>query len=53
MEVDDLAGAIRRVRDAGGTIVVESSPSPVVGVLAQALDPNGIMFGMLEPLANE
>jgi predicted enzyme related to lactoylglutathione lyase len=53
MEVDDLAEAVQRVRDAGGTVAMDSSPIPGVGTLAQAFDPNGVMFGMLEPLTNE
>jgi len=53
MEVDDLAEAVQRVRDAGGTVAMDSSPIPGVGTLVQAFDPNGVMFAMLEPLTNE
>jgi predicted enzyme related to lactoylglutathione lyase len=53
MEVDDLAATLDRVREAGGTVVMEASPIPGVGTLAQAFDPNGVLFSMLEPPPGE
>jgi hypothetical protein len=49
VEVDDLAVAVERARTAGGTIVMEGDPIPGVGMLAQVLDPNGVLMGMLQP----
>jgi predicted enzyme related to lactoylglutathione lyase len=53
MEVDDLAEAVARVWDAGGTIVIERTSIQGVGDLAQAIDPNGVLFGMLEPVSGD
>jgi predicted enzyme related to lactoylglutathione lyase len=52
VQVEDLTKAVARVREAGGTIMTERSPIPGVGDLAQAVDPNGVVFGMLEPAAD-
>lgn len=49
VQVDDLAAAVERARAAGGTIVMEAAPIPGVGNLAQVLDPNGVLVGMLQP----
>lgn len=53
LEVEDLAEAVARVREAGGTIVTDRAPIPGVGDLAEALDPNDVLFGMLQPLPGD
>lgn len=49
METDDLDGTVGRARQAGGTIVFDRAPIVGVGWLAQILDPNGVLFGIMEP----
>lgn len=49
MEVGDLRAATARVREAGGTVVVDRAPIPGVGWLATATDPNGVLFGLMQP----
>ncbi len=48
IEVDDLEEAIERTRLAGGTVLVERSAIPGIGWLAQVLDPNDVVFGILQ-----
>lgn len=48
VEVDDLDEAIGRTREAGGTVVTERSAIPGIGWLAQIVDPNGVLFGLLQ-----
>ncbi len=49
METDDLDGAVDRVRQAGGSVLLARAPIPGVGWLAQALDPNGVLIGIMQP----
>ncbi len=49
MEVEDLGGYIAKVREAGGTVLLERAPIPGVGWLATATDPNGVLFGLMQP----
>lgn len=49
VEVDNLAAYVDKVRSAGGEVVLEASPIPGVGTLAQARDPNGVLFGIMQP----
>ena len=48
VQVEDLAAAVEKARAAGGTIVMEDAPIPGVGTLAQVLDPNGVLVGLLQ-----
>ncbi len=49
VEVEDLAAALDRVREAGGRADQEPSPIPGVGLHAYARDPNGVVVGLLQP----
>ena len=46
--VDDLDDAVAKVKTAGGTVLSEKQPIPGVGWLAQARDPNGMYFGLMQ-----
>lgn len=47
--VDDLDRYLMRVVTSGGQVVVPKSPVPGVGWLAHCKDPEGNVFGMMEP----
>jgi predicted enzyme related to lactoylglutathione lyase len=49
MEVDDLDDCTAKITEAGGTVLVERAPIPGVGWLATATDPNGVLFGLMQP----
>lgn len=51
VSVDSLDGRIKKVTDNGGKIVVEKREIPGIGWLAYAKDPEGNIFGMLQPNA--
>jgi hypothetical protein len=53
VQVDDLAGSVAKARDLGATIVNDSMPIPGVGTLAQVLDPNGVLIGIMQPEPSE
>jgi predicted enzyme related to lactoylglutathione lyase len=53
VQVGDLAESVEKARAAGGTVLLENSPIPGVGTLAQVLDPNGVLVGLLQPAAAE
>jgi uncharacterized protein len=48
--VESLDDTIAAVTKNGGTIVVEKQEVPGIGTLAYAKDPEGNIFGMLQPL---
>ncbi|TNC21917.1 VOC family protein [Amycolatopsis alkalitolerans] len=48
MEVPDIDVAVRRVQQAGGTVIVPKTPMPGVGWLVYCTDTEGNIFGMLE-----
>jgi predicted enzyme related to lactoylglutathione lyase len=48
MEAADLDQTVERVRQAGGTVLLARAPIPGVGWLAQVLDPNGVLVGIME-----
>jgi predicted enzyme related to lactoylglutathione lyase len=43
---DDAAGTVKRITDAGGTLVAEPMDVMGLGVLAMATDPTGAQFGL-------
>ncbi len=49
VEVESLAGALARVEAAGGRKVLGPNEIPGVGMHAYCADPEGTMFGLLEP----
>lgn len=48
VETNDLAEAVERARAAGGRVLLDRAPIPGVGWLAQVLDPNGVLFGIMQ-----
>lgn len=50
--VDDLDRYLMRVVTSGGQVVVPKSPVPGVGWLAHCKDPEGNLFGMMQPDAH-
>jgi predicted enzyme related to lactoylglutathione lyase len=51
LNVDNLDGSVRRVQESGGTLVGDKITIPNIGDLQYAQDPDGNVFGMLQPLA--
>lgn len=47
--VDSTMKAVERIRDAGGTIVMEPQEVPGGSWIAQALDPQGVSFAVVGP----
>ncbi|MEV6161205.1 VOC family protein [Streptomyces sp. NPDC052052] len=43
---DDIAATVARIREAGGQVIIEPLPAGGAGVLAQAADPGGAVFGL-------
>jgi predicted enzyme related to lactoylglutathione lyase len=52
MNVDNLDEMIAKVEAGGGTIVVPKRPIPGMGWLAYFTDPDGNIFGMMQPDPN-
>jgi hypothetical protein len=48
IEVDDVDAYMKKVKDAGGEIVVDKMPIPGVGWLAYGTDPGGAIFGFMQ-----
>jgi predicted enzyme related to lactoylglutathione lyase len=53
MEVESLEAALKRVEVAGGKKVHGPSEVPGVGMHAYCADPEGNLFGILQPLPRE
>ena len=49
VEVESLAGAIKKVLAEGGKTMSEPNEVPGVGTFAYCADPEGNIFGMLQP----
>lgn len=49
MEVDDLDLMVREVEQAGGSLAAPAQTVPELGRLVYCRDPEGTLFGMLEP----
>lgn len=47
--VDDIAEALRKVEEAGGKVILPSSPIEGVGDWALCEDPDGNFFGLMQP----
>jgi len=49
MEVADIDETLRKIESAGGTVATDKMPVPGVGILAYRKDPEGNIFGVLQP----
>lgn len=49
MAVEDIDAHVAKAKNAGGTIAIQKMEVPGVGWLAYAKDPEGNLFGMLQP----
>ena len=49
IHTDDLAATVKKVKDKGGEILVESFDIPTVGTMATFKDPSGNVISLLEP----
>ena len=49
ISVDDVDATMAKVKAAGGTIALDKMEVPGIGWLAYAKDPEGNLFGMLQP----
>ena len=49
ISVENLDSSIERVKSAGGSMALDKMQVPGVGWLAYAKDPEGNIFGMLQP----
>lgn len=52
VDVPSLSAAISTVKTEGGNIVVEPMEIPGVGMLAYCTDPDGNVFGIIQPPAD-
>jgi predicted enzyme related to lactoylglutathione lyase len=52
IEVADLAATMAAVTATGGVIALDKQPVPNVGWLAYCADPDGNLFGVLQPSAS-
>lgn len=48
--VDSAVASVEKIKAAGGTIVEDVMDMPTVGQLAYAKDPEGNMFGIIQPV---
>lgn len=49
IHTDDLAASVQAVKDAGGTVVMESFEIETVGTMALFTDPSGNQLALLQP----
>lgn len=50
INVDNVDASIRRVKELGATLVGEKITIPNIGYMQYAQDPDGNLFGMLQPV---
>jgi predicted enzyme related to lactoylglutathione lyase len=50
IHTDNLVESVAKVKEKGGTIVLESYEIPTVGTMAMFKDPTGNMLALLEPV---
>lgn len=48
--VEDIGSVVGKVKDAGGSVHMDVHEIPTVGLLAYAKDPEGNLFGVLQPV---
>lgn len=51
MDVPDISGALERVAEEGGEVVLPVQDIPGVGQSAYCRDPQGLLFGLFQALA--
>jgi len=49
IHTDNLAATINKIKEAGGTVVVESFDIPTVGTMGVFKDPTGNLMALLQP----
>ena len=52
IDVDSVDESVKSVKNAGGKVVMEKTPIPTVGYFAYLQDPEGNIFGVMQPDAN-
>jgi|SRR5215469_8913984 len=52
VDVASVDAAVNAVQSAGGKVLVPKMPIPTIGYLAYCQDPEGNVFGLLQPDAN-
>jgi hypothetical protein len=50
--VESLDESVKSVKNAGGKVVMEKTPIPTVGYFAYLQDPEGNIFGVMQPDSN-
>lgn len=50
IHTDNLAETVAKIKEKGGTIVLESYEIPTVGTMATFKDPTGNLMALLEPM---
>ncbi len=49
IQVQDIDGTLKKVRDLGGKVIVEKTAIPNTGHFAMFTDPEGITVGIMQP----
>ncbi len=50
IEVEDIDETLEKIHEAGGTVALDKMDVPGVGMLAYRKDPEGNIFGVLQPV---
>ncbi len=50
IEVEDIDKTLDKIHEAGGTVALDKMDVPGVGILAYRKDPEGNIFGVLQPV---
>jgi uncharacterized protein len=53
VETDDIEGALRKVEELGGSVVLPKTDIPGIGWFAVLNDPTGVRLALYTPLASE
>ncbi len=51
--VDNIDEILAKIEAAGGTVATEKMDVPGVGILAYRKDPDGNLFGVLQPMSQQ
>jgi hypothetical protein len=52
IEVENIDATLQKIEQAGGTVATDKMDVPGVGILAYRKDPEGNIFGVLQPVQN-